>query len=765
MDKRKLKLLPDAVPISAPHRVCSCEQQVNISPIFLEHAYSSKSSENCKIHGRHQPSQSPQDICGILSENCKLVKQLHDLKSMVDSKVREGKESMQKKYNTDKIKESLQLRTACGSTGYRKVIELYGGPSIRTLQLKTEHIKFAPGILEEVMEPLKMKFKGFKDPRDRDINLVFDELVTKKQVDFDPSLKRYIGYGTMHGQELQHAEKGEIYIFRAIHQRLKQIVCYHLNPKEVAVESKKNVIIDLLKRASDMDANVVAIVCDMGNRGVLSALGFSTQKDSLKWCIQNPVNPDARLWCVPDPVHLFKSMKECLCSNKFIQLPERIVVEYGLPSAMVDIEHIEWLEKFQRDDTLQLVPGLTFKDLSATHFSKMKVKSSLKVVNPRTAAALKYLVVKGLVPEAFETTAWFLKLMNRWFQLMTSRNLQFALGLKNEKVYKEALEHLGLVIFVFKYMKIPGGWKPVQSHVIFASKAILEIQDYLLHRKNYEFVQTSAFTADIVENVNSCIRITHPNPTPLECKTRLKHITISQFQMKINSSSYDFDGSDDFVDLLLDSQKSSLNSDEEVIDVSALKWISSIPSSYKSHQDDVLYRMSGYTIISLKKQRQLPCQSCFEKLRHDTGEELHPNGLFLELMNFVDNAQFPVIDEVFQLFRLIEYNLIIWLPKIIHQERLDLVVHLVVQPGTSHFSLPTCHNVKGKLVKAFTIMRYKQLAVTNLSASEKNSSSSLASKTAGSHYLAQNYRSSAKRSDSQTPSRKVKKVSLKRLAM
>lgn len=220
-------------------------------------------------------------------------------------------------------------------------------------------------------------------------------------------------------------------------------------------------------------------------------------------------------------------MKESLCSNKFIDLPQRIVAEYSLPSSFVSIEHIQWLDKFQRDDTLQLPHGLTFKDLKATHFSKMKV------VHPRTAAVLTYLVVKGIAPEEFETTAWFLKLMNRWFQLMISRNLQCAFGHKNVKVYDEALEHLNLVIFVFKFIKIPGGWKPVQSHVIFATNAILEIQDYLLHKKSYQFVQTAAFTSDVVENINSCVRITNPNPTPLEFKTRLKHVTIAQFQMQI----------------------------------------------------------------------------------------------------------------------------------------------------------------------------------------------------------------------------------------
>ncbi|KAK3931460.1 Transposable element P transposase [Frankliniella fusca] len=507
-----------------------------------------------------------------------------------------------------------------------------------------------------------------------------------------------------------------------------------------------------------MGANVVAIVCDMGNRGLLSALGFCTRKDSLKWCIPNPVNPDVKVWCVPDPVHVFKSMKECLCANRYIQLHQQVVAEYGLPSDMVDIEHIEWLEKFQRDDSLQLVPGLTLKDLSSSHFSKMKVKSSLKVVNPRTSAALKYLVVKGLVPEAFETTAWFLKVMNRWFQLMSSRNPQCALGLRKEEVHTQALEHLRLVISVFKFMEIPGGWKPVQSHVIFATEAILEIENHLINQKKYEFLKTGTFTTDVVENINSCIRIRNPNPTPLECKTRLKHIAISQFQMKINSSSYNYDGAEDYVDLLVQSNSSSHSDPQHDFDFSSLKWIGCVPDNRKSHEDDVCYRICGYVVISLNRRRILLCKDCIQKLRHSK-ETPHPHSLFLMLTDFIPGAQFPVIDEVFQLLRLIEHNLIVWLPKIRHLERLDLLIESIVLPATAPFHLPTCHSVKDKLVKAFTVMRFRQLALSDLSSTEKNSSSSLASKTAGGHYLAHNYR----RPTSQiTPRRKQPAASLKR---
>lgn len=328
---------------------------------------------------------------------------------------------------------------------------------------------------------------------------------------------------------------------------------------------------------------------------------------------------------------------------------------------------------------------------------------------------------------------------------MTSRNLYHALGLKDRKVYDEAIAHLKLVVCVFRNMIVPGGWKPVQSHVILSTMAVLEIQEHLIHEKGYQFLKTSTFGCDVVENANSWIRMNHPNPTPLEFKNRLKHLTVSQFNMKINSSSYDHDGSGDYVDLLFYPPAESPDEAVEV-DPSKFKWSEQV-TGIESHEEDVLYRISGYIIITLKNKNMLKCEGCIEKLKH-CDENLHPNSLFQILTDFVPGAQFSVSDRVFKLFRLIEFNLRNWLPKLSGVKNLESLIDVIVKPRTAHISLHTCHNVREKLVKAFTIMRYRQLAVSQLSPDVKNTASSLASKSAGGHYLAENYRQKERESNS-----------------
>jgi hypothetical protein len=68
------------------------------------------------------------------------------------------------KWSVDTIKKSLQLRFSCGKTGYMTLIEAgYPLPSIRTLQKRTEDFNFEPGILDDVIDFMVAKIKGFKN--------------------------------------------------------------------------------------------------------------------------------------------------------------------------------------------------------------------------------------------------------------------------------------------------------------------------------------------------------------------------------------------------------------------------------------------------------------------------------------------------------------------------------------------------------------------------------------------------------------------------
>ncbi|KAH8038079.1 hypothetical protein HPB51_021636 [Rhipicephalus microplus] len=62
------------------------------------------------------------------------------------------------RWEADTLVKSLQLRLACGSRGYELLREFgYPLPSDRTLQRHIQHVKFRPGLLRDMLEPLRAK--------------------------------------------------------------------------------------------------------------------------------------------------------------------------------------------------------------------------------------------------------------------------------------------------------------------------------------------------------------------------------------------------------------------------------------------------------------------------------------------------------------------------------------------------------------------------------------------------------------------------------
>lgn len=61
-------------------------------------------------------------------------------------------------WSEETVVKAIKLRLSCGSQGYNLVRELASPlPAERTLQRRMEAFKFAPGIIQEMMDLLKIK--------------------------------------------------------------------------------------------------------------------------------------------------------------------------------------------------------------------------------------------------------------------------------------------------------------------------------------------------------------------------------------------------------------------------------------------------------------------------------------------------------------------------------------------------------------------------------------------------------------------------------
>lgn len=172
----------------------------------------------------------------------------------------------------------------------------------------------------------------------------------------------------------------------------------------------------------------------------------------------------------------------------------------------------------------------------------MKVNKAKHVFSNDVSSSLELLADENSKPE-FITTAWFIKIMHKWFSLMTSRYYKLALDTKNENLYKENISFLNEIIDIFMKLKVGIGNKfnPVQRETIISTKSAIELTEYLITHRNFQFVFTSRFTQDCIENLFSQIRQKNVVPNPLQFTNNLKLISISMFLKHVNNSNYDND--------------------------------------------------------------------------------------------------------------------------------------------------------------------------------------------------------------------------------
>ncbi|KAH8009812.1 hypothetical protein HPB51_019881 [Rhipicephalus microplus] len=92
---------------------------------------------------------------------------------------------------------SLRLRLTCGSRGYNFLREYgYPIPAERTLQRHIQHVKFRPGLLTDILDPLKMKVSLMK-PEERHAALMIDEMQITSGLVYDHSCGAVLGAPTL----------------------------------------------------------------------------------------------------------------------------------------------------------------------------------------------------------------------------------------------------------------------------------------------------------------------------------------------------------------------------------------------------------------------------------------------------------------------------------------------------------------------------------------------------------------------------------------
>lgn len=321
-----------------------------------------------KLKKQTKCSKRLQENVSALTSNLKFLNE--DQKSALHKRSRKGCV-----WSAETVKKALQLKFACGSTGYDVLLEQGNPlPSRRTLCRRLQHLSFQPGVLKEIFDIMETKVAAMTDI-EKDCVLFMDEMEIRRGLELDRGSDAFLGTTTLPESD-QPANHALVFMVGGMNTRWKQVIAYHFTGAYVSGDTLKDFVFHLIRLCTQISLRVLCVTCDMGssNRAMWRALNLSSSRQSVTTCsVPHPCDEEKELHFMPDPAHVLKNLRGHLVRKDAMCLSDDIVSKYELLSAAVSIQHVERVIELQRDSQLQVASNLTDIHISNGHFTKMKV--------------------------------------------------------------------------------------------------------------------------------------------------------------------------------------------------------------------------------------------------------------------------------------------------------------------------------------------------------------------------------------------------------
>lgn len=318
-------------------------------------------------------------------------------------------------------------------------------------------------------------------------------------------------------------------MLRGLTENWKQIISWHLTSKFSDDCVMTQLLLEVIEEVEKIGFKVHGLVCDMGpkNQAIWRNLRINVSKNNIVPFIDHPVRTGSSFYIFPDVPHLLKNLRMALTNNSVIRIALSIVQCEKLPCNEVRYKYLEELVAIQqRRSDLKLAPNLTSDILKPSSFNKMKVAVAAHIFSVKTAVALEMLIVLKMIDEEAKTTAWFIRKVRAWFDVMNSRYQNEAIFLSNKNLKISILDNF---LHLIENIIIGNAWKPVQTGIKISILNTITLV-HLLFINGYNYFLTSRLNQDAIENLFSTVRRHgNINPTALEAKRCLRLITICQF--------------------------------------------------------------------------------------------------------------------------------------------------------------------------------------------------------------------------------------------
>lgn len=183
----------------------------------------------------------------------------------------------------------------------------------------------------------------------------------------------------------------------------------------------KKLITNCILFIENCGLTVLSITSDMGsnNRGLWSLLGVTIKpNDDRKNKFQFN---NHSVFIMPDICPLLKNLKSAILRTR-LRISKELQEFEKLSSSFSGVYIRDlWNAEVSVEKPLHLLYHLRNEDINPSNFDKMNVGAAIRFFSLKTSAALELAVKLKLVHEEALTTAWFIRQIHQWFQLMNPK--------------------------------------------------------------------------------------------------------------------------------------------------------------------------------------------------------------------------------------------------------------------------------------------------------------------------------------------------------
>lgn len=553
--------------------------------------------------------------------------------------------------NEKNLSENVYFKSPAAYKFMRDVLQ-FNLPSLSSLQRWIPVKNLVPGFNTNVLNLIRSRVNTMDD-LSRNAVLVFDEVSIRRDLKYnsvEDQIEGFVDDGTNRKNKI--GKQVIVFMVRGIFNNWKFVLTHFVSENAIKVETLRDLVFKNIKICQEMGLNIRATICDQGsnNRALYSSLSISENNPFFTLSGQ-------KIYAMFDVPHLFKSMRNSLLKNDFYSSGP----ENANRTVVASWSVISNLYRQERSAAVKSCSKLTEAHINPTNFQKMSVKLSTQIFSHSVAAAIRTFhdtkkFKDDIKPKAIPT-AEFIDKMNKLFDTLNSKTLS------SRNVYNAALQESNTSRIFLEEMKsyvrnvyVPGNihWK---SGLVQTINGILNLLDEALETLNINFLFTSRFNQDIIENLFGLIRSKGGNnthPSVYEINFIIAKIISMKLVFSSNTTNCETDDDDflnfDWTEILSQKDSSAIPTTlavEQSIVVPDLPQVHVpvLPSEGDNFENvnlpvDAASRRYFVGFILYKILPKIGCKECFSHLTNSSSTISKPSESLIFHKNFSQNSDF-----------------------------------------------------------------------------------------------------------------------------